>query len=137
MEEESDEYQRGYMNALSTQQQQYSLRNRDVSVKPIQKRKDDETSKNDSLVTQRKGKESIDPYSNKSPSAEKSNQPMASKEKERKEIPVKEVEKIPAFNLENKISKLKVSIPFTEIMRNNSYRGQVSKMLNLDPIPTW
>ena len=50
-------------------------------------------------------------------------QQVASKEKERKEILVKEVEKIPAFNLENEISKLKVSIPLTEIMRNNSYRG--------------
>jgi len=54
------------------------------------------------------------------------------KEKEKKEIPVKEVEKIPAFNLENDISKLKLSIPLTEIMKNNSYRGQVSKMLNFD-----
>ena len=27
LEEESDEYQRGYMNALSAQQHQYSLRN--------------------------------------------------------------------------------------------------------------
>ncbi len=56
------------------------------------------------------------------------------KEKERKEVPVKEAEKIPAFNLENEIAQLKVSIPLTEIMRNNSYRGQVSKMLNLDPM---
>ena len=47
---------------------------------------------------------------------------------------MKEVEKILAFNLENEISKLKVSIPLTEIMKNNSYRGQISKMLNLDPM---
>ena len=105
-----------------------------MPVKPIQKRKDVEASKNDSSVAQRKGKEAVDPDSNKSPSAEKSNQPIASKEKERKEILVKEVEKILAFNLENEISKLKVSIPLTEIMRNNSYIGQVSKILNLDPM---
>jgi len=35
LEEESEEYQMGYMNALSAQQQRYSLRNRDVLVKPI------------------------------------------------------------------------------------------------------
>ena len=29
---------------------------------------------------------------------------------------------------------MKVSIPLTEIMRNNSYRGQVSKILNFDPM---
>ena len=35
LEEESDEYQRGYMNALSAQQRQYSLRNTDVPINPI------------------------------------------------------------------------------------------------------
>jgi len=57
-----------------------------------------------------------------------------SKEKEREEIPVKEAEKTPSFSLENEFSKLKVSIPLTEIMKNNSYRGRISKMLNLDPM---
>ena len=37
LEEESDDYQRGYLNALSAQQKQYSLRNRDVPINPIQK----------------------------------------------------------------------------------------------------
>ena len=39
LEEESNEYRRDYMNALSTQQRQYSLRNKDVPFNPIQKRK--------------------------------------------------------------------------------------------------
>ena len=38
------------------------------------------------------------------------------------------------MNLENEISKLKISIPLTEILKNNSYKGQESKMLNLDPM---
>jgi len=46
---------------------------------------------------------------------------------------VKEVEKISVFNLENEIAKLKVSIPLTELMKKNNYKGQVSKILNLDP----
>jgi len=82
-----------------------------VPVKPIQKRKDVEASKNDSSTTQRKGKEAIDPKNNKSPSAEQSHQQVASKEKEKKEILVKEVENIPAFNLENEISKLRYPSP--------------------------
>lgn len=61
LEEESDEYQRGYMNALSAQQRKYSLRNRDVPVNPIQKRKEVSTSKNDSPVVQKKGEEAVDP----------------------------------------------------------------------------
>ena len=76
----------------------------------------------------------MDPNISKSPSAEKSNQQIVSREKERKEVSVKEVEKISAFSLENEISKLNVSIPLTEIMKNNSYRGQVSKILNCDPM---
>jgi len=59
------------MNALSTQQQQYSLRNKDVPVNPIQKRKEGLASKNDSSVAQKKGKEALDPDSSESPSTEK------------------------------------------------------------------
>ena len=51
LQEESEEYQRGYTNSLSTQQQRYSLRNRDVPTKPIQKNKEVEVAKNDSPDT--------------------------------------------------------------------------------------
>lgn len=94
----------------------------------------DETTKKDLLATQRKGKEAVVPESSKSKLVEQSQQPATSNEKERKEIPVKEVEGIPAFSLENEISKLKISIPLTEIMKNSSYRGEISKMLNLEPM---
>ena len=67
LEEESDDYQRGYMNTLSAQQKQYSLRSRDVPINPVQKRKELQP-KNDSLNTQRKGKESADPSPNKTSS---------------------------------------------------------------------
>lgn len=53
---------------------------------------------------------------------------------EKREVPVKEVERVSTFSLENEISKLKVSIPLTEIMKNSSYRGQISKILNFDPM---
>jgi len=54
LEEESEEYQSGYMNALSKQEQRYSLKNRDVPAKPIHKKKEVEAAKNDSSATQRK-----------------------------------------------------------------------------------
>jgi len=78
LEEQSEEYQRGYMNVLSAQQQRYSLRNRDVPAKPIQK-KEGETTKNDSSATQRKGKEVVVSESSKSKSAEQSQQLATSK----------------------------------------------------------
>lgn len=53
---------------------------------------------------------------------------------EKKEAPIKEVEETTAFSLENEISKLKVSIPLTELMKKKSYKGQVVKILNVDPL---
>ena len=134
LEEESDEYQRGYINALTAQQQQYSLRNRDVPINLIQKKKEATPPKNDSPNVQKKGKEPADPTISKTQSAnEKPNKLNASKEKtEKKDDPLKEVEKTIAFNLDNEISKLKVSIPLTKLMKNSSYKGQVSKILNID-----
>ena len=86
----------------------------------------------DSPTPPKKGKETIDPTTSKISAAEKTNQAVIIKD--RKEVPVKEVEKVSAFSLENEISKLKISIPLTEIMKNSSYRGQVSKILNFDPM---
>lgn len=139
LEEESDEYQRNYMNAFSTQQHQYSLRNKNVPINPIQKRKEVPTSKNEPPVVPKKGKGIVDLTTSKSPPTnERVNQPIVSKDKaKRKDVPAEEVEKTSAFSLENEISKLKVSIPLTEIMRNNSYKGQVSKILNLTQCPIW
>lgn len=119
LEEESDEYQRGYMNSLTSQQRQYSLRSREVPINPIQKRKEAAPPKNDSLNVQKKGKEAAYPTTSKTQSAnEKSNQSNVSKEKtEKKDAPLKEVEKTITFSLENDISKLKVSIPLTELRR--------------------
>jgi len=105
-----------------------------VLAKPIQKKKEVEVAKIDSSTTQRKGKEAVGLESSKSKSAEQPQQLAMYKEKERKEIQVKEAKKTPTFSLENEISKLNVSILLTEIMKNNSYRGQISKMLNLDPM---
>ena len=124
------------MHAFSTQQRHYSLRNRNVPINPIQKRKEVLASKNEPPAVPNKGKEVADPTPSKySPANERVNQPIVSKDKaERKDVPAKEVENTSAFSLENEISKLKVSIPLTKIMRNNSYRGQVSKTLNFDPM---
>ena len=57
------------------------------------------------------------------------------KEKTEKKDPlVKEVEKAPSFNLESEISKLKVSVPLTELVNNSVYKIQISKVLQIDPL---
>lgn len=63
------------MNALTAQQRQYSLRSRDVPINPIQKRKETTPPKNDPPIVQKKGKETTDPTTSKTPLAnERSNQ---------------------------------------------------------------
>ena len=37
---------------------------------------------------------------------------------------------VPPFSLQNKISKINISVPFNEVLRNPEYRGQLSKMIN-------
>ena len=41
-----------------------------------------------------------------------------------------EVEKIIAgFNLQNELSKLKISVPFNELLRNTEYRDTITKTI--------
>lgn len=100
LEDELDDYQRGYMNALKAQKKQYSLRSIDVPISLVQKRKEVQP-KNDSSNIQKKGKEPADPTSNKVSSAnDKTKHQSTSKEKlEKKDPLVKEVDKVSAFSL--------------------------------------
>lgn len=134
LEEESEEYQRGYLNALSAQQgQQRQLRSRAIPINPVQKKKDN-AAKNDSVSS--KGKDIVGPSTTQSSPAAKIDQPSnAPKDKaEKRDNPTKEGEKLPVFSLENEIAKLKISIPLMEVMKNSTYRGQISKLLNFDPM---
>lgn len=48
--------------------------------------------------------------------------------------PIKEAEKfVPVFNLENEISKIKILVPFSEILKVNKYRSKIVEMLNSQP----
>ena len=77
LQEESEEYQRGYLHALSAQQgQQRQLRNRTIPINPIQKRAK-ALVKNGAAVPQKKGKEISDPSSTQSVLASKMDQPSS------------------------------------------------------------
>ena len=115
------------------------MRSRDVPLSLVQKRKEAQP-KNDSSNIQKKGKEPTDLTSSKGPSAnsvtnEKNNQQSVAKEKvEKKDLPIKDVDKVSTFSLKNEIAKLKVSIPLTELIKKNSYKHQVSKIFHIDPL---
>ena len=41
-----------------------------------------------------------------------------------------DVEKVTSiFNLQNELSKLKIYVPFNELLRNNEYRDTITKMV--------
>ena len=55
---------------------------------------------------------------------------MKYKKKGMKQVAPIEVEKVNSkFNLQNELSKLKISVPFNEFLRNNEYRDTITKMV--------
>jgi hypothetical protein len=51
----------------------------------------------------------------------------------RKEAVIKEVEKTSSnFNFESEMAKIKISIPFNEMIKNSEYRNQIIKMLKME-----
>jgi hypothetical protein len=53
--------------------------------------------------------------------------------KEINEVVIKEVEKSPPpFNFESEMDKIKIGIPFNELMNKGEYRNQIIKMLNME-----
>ena len=50
--------------------------------------------------------------------------------KQKKNVEVEEVNKsMQNFNLENELGKIKIPMPFTELMKNPSYKNSVLKMI--------
>jgi hypothetical protein len=118
---DSEEYRQGYQNSIFEFQKQYNLKNINVVVNP-NKAQDYHPSTN-----QRKK------YPPKKDMLEKNNPNDNGPKKAQdvnKDVNNKEVEKFQStFNIESEISKLKVSIPFNELIKNIEYRGQIKKML--------
>lgn len=53
---------------------------------------------------------------------------------EKRDIFIKEVDRTIPFSLESKISKLKVSIPLTKLVKVDKYKYHVVKTLRIDPL---
>jgi hypothetical protein len=53
-----------------------------------------------------------------------------------KETSVKEVDKAPPpFNFENEMAKIKIFVPFNELIKKGEYWDQIIKMLNMEEAP--
>lgn len=107
---EPSDYLKGYQHAIFEMQKQYNLRNINVLIiaNKAQPKKD--------VSKVAKGKKD-------SPLGRKDTQLPP---------PIKEPEKsVCGFNLENEISNIKISVPFSEILKVNQYRSKIEEMLNL------
>lgn len=146
----TEEYQRGYQDSLTHFQKKYNLSNKNVPVTLNQKRQNvqkDTQSKEVTPTNQNKEKENVILSWDKNNEASTSNvrkdkevqseshkkESQAKGQIENKGITAKEVEKQSyLLSLENEISKLKVSIPLTELVKNDKYKFQIAKMLKVD-----
>ena len=63
-------------------------------------------------------------------------EPLKKAPQARKEMVIKEVEKAQTpFNFESEMDKIKIFVPFNELIKNGEYRNQIIKMLKMEYAP--
>jgi hypothetical protein len=127
---ETKEYKKGYQNAIMQFQKQYNLRNKKVPANPPKGNPTREPQVNLPSSSQPK----------KDSSAKDALEKGKQKEEPPKKVPetkrdavIKEVEKTQSpFNFESEMEKIKIYVPFNELIRNGEYRSQIIKMLKME-----
>ena len=140
VEEEFEDYHKSHLNAMMDLQRQYNLRTRNVVVDPPKKAPKGQAlasqpTKNQPRREMVQQKPAQKYFPKASPSKEKE-LPKESIPKE-KDLHKEEIKKellivespAPHFNMQNEISKIKISVPYNEILRNIEYKGHLSKMI--------
>ena len=138
IKEESEDYHKAYLNAIKDLLMQYNLRNKNVVVDPPKKALEGKASashptKNQhrkEVVQQKPAKKDLPKAS--PPKDKEIPKESIPKEKDlqREEIKRDLVERsAPPFNLQSEFVKIRIVVPFNEILRIPEYRGQLSKML--------
>jgi hypothetical protein len=130
---ETKEFRKGYHNAIMQFQKQYNLRSKKAPTEPQQ--------------TNPIRKPPTDTPSTSCPKPDNPTKDVAEKAKSKEEAPKKapetsqethgkEVEKVsPPFNFENEMAKIKISVPFNELIKKGEYREQIIKMLKMGETP--
>ena len=120
---ETDEYKRAYQHAFNDFQNQMNLRN--ITIPRVTKDTTDHASTSGTKTVETKGPAKA---KGKGEMKDKTQPKMSDK----KDIEEKEIDKnISTFNLEQEISKIKVSVPFHELLKNTEYRKHIQSMLKL------
>lgn len=135
--DESEDSHTTFLNALSEFNRQYELRNKSVVVAPPKKVTDGQASASQPAkvqprkeVVQQKPKEKELPKA-APPKEKEPPKEIVPKEKDlpKEEIKRDLIERSAPFNLQAEISKIKIVVPFNEILRIPEYKGQLSHMI--------
>jgi len=120
--EELSDYLKGYQHAIFEMKKQYNLKNRNVPITASKAQPKKDASK---AVEDKKDSSKVAEGKNDSPPDKKVIQAPS---------PTKEIEKtVSSFNIENEIAKIKISVPFNEILKVDKYRSKIVEMLNSQP----
>ena len=118
---ESTEYRIGYKNEVLDVQIQYNLRNRNIVINPNKYPIDQpSTSQPKKYFPKKNMPKVVDPKEDASKGFQE----------RKKDVNTKEIGKIQySFNIKNEISKIKIYVPFNDVLKNVEYRRQIIKML--------
>ena len=120
--EEPSDFLKGYQHAIFEMQKQYNLRNINVPItaSKVQPKKD--------------ASKAVEDKKDNSKVAEGKDDSLPGKKDTQTPSPTKEVEKtVSVFYFENEIEKIKISVPFNEILKVDKYRSKIVEMLNSQP----
>jgi ribonuclease HI len=130
---ETKEFRKGYQNAIMQFQKKYNLRNKEAHTEAQQ--------------TNPIRKPLVDTPSTSRPRPDNMTKDATEKAKSKEEAPKKtseasrevggkEVEKVcPPFNFEHEMAKIKIFVPFNELIRKGEYREKIIKMLKMGGTP--
>ena len=113
-----EQYLRGYQNAIDDVKNKLKLRSRDLV---INKGRRNQNQPSTSKTNQEKEKDT---------NVHKNSENTEQKSKENKHpMPIDEEKPISSFNLQDELEKINISIPFKELLRNNEYRENITKLV--------
>jgi hypothetical protein len=118
---EKEDYQTGLQNAIMQFHKQYNLRSKKVPANPPKGNPTKEYLNNTPSSSQPK-KDSV--AKDVVEKGKQKEEPRKKVPEPRKEIVIKEVEKTSSsFNFESEMAKIKISVPFNELINNSDYRN--------------
>jgi hypothetical protein len=132
---EREDYEEGLNNAIMQFQRQYNLRNQKVPANPPKGNppKGNPTKEAQNNIPSSSQPKKYSPAKDVLDKGKQKEDPQKKILETRKEIVNKEVEKTSSsFNFESEMAKIKIFVPFNELIKNIEYRNQIIKMLKME-----